>query len=58
MAAAVGLGWYPDLRRAAMRMAKPGRRFMPHARVFEAYARRAATYAAIKRYALELADDT
>ena len=58
MAAAVGLGWYADLRRAAMRMSKPGRRFMPHARVVEAYARRAATYAAIKRYALELADHT
>jgi len=58
MAAAVGLGWYPDLRRAGLRMAKPGRRFMPHARVSDAYAARAATYAAIKRYALELVDDT
>jgi xylulokinase len=57
MAAAVGLGWYPDLRTAASRMAKPGRRFIPRARYAKAYERRAATYDVIKRYALELAND-
>jgi sugar (pentulose or hexulose) kinase len=58
MAAAVGLGWHPDLRTAAARMAKPGRRFAPRARLAAAYARRAAMYDAAKRYALELANDT
>ena len=58
MAAAVGLGWFPDLRSAAMRMAKPGRRFVPRPRYAKAYERRAATYAAAKRYALELAEAT
>jgi xylulokinase len=58
MAAASGLGWYPDLRSAASRMARPGRRFLPRARVAGAYARRAAMYDAIKRYALELSRDT
>jgi xylulokinase len=55
MAAAVGMGWYPDLASAAARMARPGRRFAPRARFAQAYARRAATYAAVKRQALELA---
>jgi xylulokinase len=56
MAAAVGLGWYPDLARAAARMARPGRRFLPRARFAEGHARRAAQYAAAKRYALELSE--
>jgi len=58
MAAAVGLQWYPDLRRAASRMAKPGRRFMPRTRVAGAYEERAAMYAAVKRSALDLVDRT
>jgi xylulokinase len=57
MAAAVGLGWHADLKSAARRMAGPGRRFAPRARYAQAYARRAATYAAVKRYALELCHD-
>lgn len=58
MAAAVGLGAYPDLRRAAMRMVKPGRRFVPRARYATAYAARAAQYDAIRRQALELIQHT
>ena len=54
MAAAVGLGWHADLQRAAARMAKPGRRFVPRKRYATAYARRAAMYDAVKGYALEL----
>ena len=54
MAAAVGLGWHGTLRSAASRMARPGRRFAPHARTAAAYARRAAIYDAVKRYALDL----
>ena len=57
MAAAVGLGWFPDLRTAASRMARPGRRFVPRPRHADAYARRAVMYDTIKRYALELAND-
>jgi len=56
MAAAVGLGWHPDLARAAARMARPGRRFVPRARFADGYARRAAMYAAVKRFALQLPD--
>ncbi len=58
MAAAVGLALYPDLRSAALRMAKPGRRFAPRARYAKSYERRAGLYAAVKRHALELSDDT
>ena len=58
MAAAVGLGWYPDLRSAATRMARPGRRFAPRARFGKAYERRAALYDDAKRDALELAQHT
>jgi xylulokinase len=56
MAAAVGLGWHADLATAARRMAKRGRRFAPRRHDAHAYARRAARYAAVKRYALELAN--
>jgi xylulokinase len=54
MAAAVGLGWYGGLEKAASRMATPGRRFLPRARFAAGYARRAAMYAAVKQYALDL----
>ena len=56
MAAAVGLGWHPDLRSVARRMARPGRRFLPRVRFAAGHARRAALYAAVKRHALELAE--
>ena len=55
MAAAVGIGAYPDMQRAALKMARPGRRFLPRARHAAAYARRAAMYDAIKHAALDLA---
>ena len=58
MAAAVGLGVYPDLTYAAARMAKPGRRFVPRRRFAAAYARRAAMYDTVKRSALELTQAT
>jgi len=58
MAAAVGLGAYPDLAHAAQRMAGPGRRFLPRARHATAYAQRAALYDSIRRAALELAHAT
>ena len=59
MAAAVGLGWLsgPAAGRGTHGEARPA----VHAACAgspTAYARRAATYAAIKRYALELVDDT
>lgn len=56
MAAAVGIGAYPDLVHAARRMAGVGRRFVPHARYAAAYLHRAADYDAIRRAALELAE--
>ena len=55
MAAAVGLGAYPDLERAARRMARPARRFVPRARYAAAYAQRAALYDAVRDAALALA---
>lgn len=54
MAAAVGCGAFDDLAQAARRMVRPGRRFRPHARHAAAYDRRAARYAALKQFALEL----
>jgi xylulokinase len=58
MAAAVGLGWYRDLEEAASHMAKPGRRFRPRRRFADRYALRAAQYAALKQYALDLSGHT
>ncbi|MCC6870592.1 MAG: hypothetical protein IT522_17395 [Burkholderiales bacterium] len=55
MAAAVGLGAYPDLERAARRMARPARRFVPRPRYAAAYAQRAALYDAVRDAALALA---
>jgi xylulokinase len=56
MAAAVGLGWYPDLNAAARRMCPVDRVFAPRKRFADLYARRAALYRQAKAAALGAAD--
>ena len=56
MAAAVGLGWYPDLASAADAMTHVDRVFEPRASLAAFYAQRACRYERARQHAIDEAD--